>query len=228
MNTRPVFFRISRNRRNAASAPAMRPKALSGSIAKYSRGLALSVLTLIGASQAPGAIYYWDNSGGTANDWGSVANWSTVIGGGTDPGAIPGVGDVATFSASPIFGTAQTVNLNADRSVLGLDFLSGVTATTTLLGGGANRTLTLGASGITSAASNTVTIGSSTGGQNVNIIVAGSQSWANNGTGNVLIVNSVSGTGSPTLTNNGTGSGIMALAGFLDSSITRIVQDGCD
>jgi autotransporter-associated beta strand protein len=203
----------------------MRAKALSGSIAKYSRGLALSVLTLIGVSQAPGAIYYWDNSGGTANDWGSVANWSTVIGGGTDPGAIPGVGDVATFSATPIEGTPQTVNLNDNRSVLGLEFLSGVTATTTLLGGGTDRTLTIGASGITSAASNTVTIGSSTAGQNVNISVAGSQSWAINGTRNVLIVNSVSGTGSPTLTNNGTGSGIMVLSGFLDSSVTRIVQD---
>ncbi len=56
MNTRPVFFRISRNRKNAASAPSTRPKALSGSIAKYSRGLVLSALTLIGVSQAPGAI----------------------------------------------------------------------------------------------------------------------------------------------------------------------------
>ena len=43
----------------------MRAKALSGSIAKYSRGLALSALTLIGApavSQA--AAYYWNT--GTA------------------------------------------------------------------------------------------------------------------------------------------------------------------
>ena len=203
----------------------MRPKALSGSIAKYSRGLVLSALALIGVSQAPGTIYYWDNNGGTANDWSSLPNWSTVVGGGTTPGLLPGTLDVATFSATPIIGVAQTVNLNADRSVLGLDFLSGVTATTTLLGGGTNRTLTLGASGITSAASNTVTIGSSTGGQNVNIIVAGSQSWANNGTGNVLIVNSVSGTGSPTLTNNGTGSGIVLIAGTLGSSVTKVVQD---
>jgi fibronectin-binding autotransporter adhesin len=203
----------------------MRAKALSGSIAKYSRGLALSVLTLIGASQAPGAIYYWDNTGGTLNDWGSLPNWSTVLAGGTTPGVLPGTADVVTFSASPIFGTNQTVNLNDNRSVLGLEFLSGVTATTTLLGGGTNRTLTIGLSGITSAASNTVTIGSSTNGQNVAIIVAGSQSWANNGTGTVLILNSVSGTGSPTLTNNGTGSGQVALAGSWDSSVTKIVQD---
>ena len=121
MKSRPVFFRISRNRKNAASAPSTRPKALSGSIAKYSRGLALSVLTLIGASQAPGAIYYWDNTGGTPNDWSDVANWSTVLAGGTTPGVLPGTADVATFSATPIQGAAQTVNLNANRSVLGLD-----------------------------------------------------------------------------------------------------------
>ena len=77
MNSRPVFFRISRNRRKAASAPAMRPKALSGSIAKYSRGLALSVLTLIGASQAPGATYYWDTNGATAGSGAATGTWGT-------------------------------------------------------------------------------------------------------------------------------------------------------
>ncbi len=89
MKSRPVFFRISRNRKKAASAPAMRPKALSGSIAKYSRGLALSVLTLIGASQAPGATYYWDTDGsanttfGTASGtWGTDLFWNTDSTGG--------------------------------------------------------------------------------------------------------------------------------------------------
>jgi|GEM_PF-916338 len=77
MNTRPVFFRISRNRKKAASAPAMRPKALSGSIAKYSRGLVLSALALIGASQAPGATYYWDADGSTTAATGGTGNWDT-------------------------------------------------------------------------------------------------------------------------------------------------------
>ena len=44
----------------------MRPKALSGSIAKYSRGLVLSALALIGASEALGVTYYWDSNTTTA------------------------------------------------------------------------------------------------------------------------------------------------------------------
>ena len=168
---------------------------------------------------------YWDNTGGTADDWAGVANWSTVVGGGTDPGAIPGASDWATFSATPIQGTAQTVNLNADRSVLGLNVLSAVTATTTLLGGDTDRTLTLGASGIVNAGSGQVTIGSSTAGQRVTNMLAGSQSWANNGTGLLLINNTVSGSGSPTLTNNGTGSGAVQVGGVIASSVIKVVQD---
>ncbi|MFM7205710.1 MAG: InlB B-repeat-containing protein, partial [Planctomycetaceae bacterium] len=83
---------------------------------------------------------FWDNSGGTANDWGGLANWSTVAAGGTTPAALPGAADVAAFSATPIAGTTQTVNLGANRSVLGLAVTSARTAATTLQGGGTNRT----------------------------------------------------------------------------------------
>ena len=219
MNTRPVFFRVSRNRRKAASAPSMRAKALSGSIAKYSRGLVLSALALIGVSQAPGTIYYWDNNGGTANDWASATNWSTVVGGG-GAGGTPGGSDVATFSATPIQGVAQTVNLNADRSVLGLEFLSGVTTATTLQGGGTNRTLTIGASGITNASTGAVTIGSSTGGQNVAITVGSSQSWTNNSNiaGEFRMRGLVS--AANTLTLAGTGTSVTYLSGGLTLSGT--------
>jgi hypothetical protein len=105
---------------------------------KHIRNLALatSIATLFVTPSANADALYWDNDGGTANDWGSLANWSTDVDGGTNPGALPGTADVATFSATSIQGTNQTVNLNANRSVLGLEFLSGVTATTTLLGGG--------------------------------------------------------------------------------------------
>jgi uncharacterized repeat protein (TIGR02543 family) len=172
------------------------------------------------------APLYWDNTGGTANDWGSVANWSTVVGGGTAPAAIPGASDVATFSATPIQGTLQTnINLNADRSVLGLNVLSGVTSNITLLGGGTDRTLTLGALGIVNAGSGQVTIGSSTAGQRVNITLAGSQSCANNGTAYVLINNTVSGSGNPTLTNNGTGSNYIQFQTAITNSVTKVVQD---
>ncbi len=121
MNTRPVFFRISRNRKNAASAPSMRPNALSGSIAKYSRGLALSVLTLIGASQAPGAIYYWDSNsttggfGSTTGAWGSALFLNTDITGGAG-----GSFFTATTNADTLnFGTATLNYAQASVTVSG-------------------------------------------------------------------------------------------------------------
>ena len=52
------------------------------------------VLALSGAAHAD--TIYWDNSGGTANSWASVANWSTVVGGGTNPAAASGDDDALT------------------------------------------------------------------------------------------------------------------------------------
>jgi autotransporter-associated beta strand protein len=184
------------------------------------------VLALSGAAHA--ATIYWDNSGGTANSWADVANWSTVLAGGTNPSAIPGSADVATFSATPIQGTVQTVNLNADQSVLGLDILSGVTANTTLASGGTARTLTIGASGIINAGSGVVTIGNAAGGgASVNVVFAGSQSIANNGSGNIFLHNNITGTGSPTITNNGTGTGQVLIFGsdLINNTVSGFVQD---
>jgi uncharacterized repeat protein (TIGR02543 family) len=173
---------------------------------------------------ATAGFRYWDNSGGTANDWGGLANWSTVAAGGTNPVALPGTADVAAFSATPIAGTAQTVNLNANRSVLGLAVTATRTATTALLGGGTNRTLTIGASGITNAGSGSLVIGSGTSGQSVSVTLAGSQRIAANGSGGISFSNTIAGTGSPTLTNVGTGTGYVGL-GTLQSTVGRIVQD---
>ena len=140
MNTRPVFFRVSRNGMKAASAPAMRPKALSGSIAKYSRGLALSVLTLIGASQAPGATYYWDTDGsgtsgfGTASgNWGSSAFWGT-----SDLGTGATANTTITASDTVNFGTA-TVGLGTG----GIDINAANTVVNNIVFGGASGSITL-------------------------------------------------------------------------------------
>ena len=57
------------------------------------------------------------------------------------------------------------------------------------------------------------------------MLLAGSQSWANNGTANLSISGSVTGSGSPTLTNNGTGSGVLQFGGPIASSVTKLVQN---
>ena len=140
MNSRPVFFQISRNRKKAASAPAMRPKALSGSIAKYSRGLALSALALIGASQAPGATYYWDTDGsgtpgfGTASgNWGSSAFWGT-----SDLGTGATANTTITASDTVNFGTA-TVGLRTG----GIDINAANTVVNNIVFGNASGSITL-------------------------------------------------------------------------------------
>jgi uncharacterized repeat protein (TIGR02543 family) len=169
---------------------------------------------------------FWDNNGGTANDWGGTANWSTVVGGGSTPATLPAASDVVAFSATPVAGTAQTVNLNGNRSVLGLAVTPDVTANTTLLGGGTNRTLTIGSSGIRNAGSANLSIGTgtTTGGQQVAVTFAGSQAIAANGGGSITVSNNVSGTGTPTITNNGTGTGLVNL-GALQSTVGKVVQD---
>ena len=132
MKSRPVFFRISRNRKKAASAPAMRPKALSGSIAKYSRGLVLSVLTLIGVSQAPGATYYWDDdaatagfgtAGASAGTWeaptaGTIAGWSLSSTGANAFAAFTtGIGDTLNFGNGATGLAAGTITITVSGAV---------------------------------------------------------------------------------------------------------------
>ena len=156
------------------------------------------------------APLWWDNSGGTANDWGGAANWSTVVGGGTTPGAIPGAADTATFNATSLT-TAQTVNLNADRSLLGLIFTSG--AAVNLQGGGTNRALTLGLDGILKSGTGAVTVGSATAGQNVSILLGANQTWANNNnTGALTVLNGV--------TSNAAGARVLTLGGTSTTAST--------
>jgi hypothetical protein len=146
----------------------------------------LQALALFATAPATfAASVYWDNAGGVANDWASIPNWSTVVGGGTDPLAVPGASDIAIFSASSV-AAVQTVNLNLDRSVTGLGFTS--SQAHSLLGGGTNRILTLGASGIDLSGTGAMTIGSATTGQQVAIALSGNQLWTNsNNTGSLTV-----------------------------------------
>jgi autotransporter-associated beta strand protein len=163
----------------------------------------LAVLALVAVQSARAATIYWD---GTGTGWDTVGFWSTAVGATTpDPAAVPGAADVANFSISTITNTAQTVNLNAAQSATGLIFLGTNTATTTLLGGGTNRTLTLGTSGITvNSLAGAVTVGSATAGQNVSITLGGAQSWTDNSANALTIQNAVT-NGANLLTVAGTG-----------------------
>ena len=172
-----------------------------------------------GAQSGVAASAYWDNVGGTANDWGSLANWSSVGGGGTNPASIPGTTgtDIATFSATSVT-TTQTVNLNAARALQGLVFSS--SADHSLFGGGTDRTLTLGTSGISQSQSGTgsTTIGSATAGQRVALALSADQTWANsNNTGAITVVNGVASSTAVarTLTLGGTSTAANTVSGVI-------------
>ena len=228
MKSRPVFFRISRNRRKAASAPSMRPKALSGSIAKYSRGLALSVLTLIGASQAPGATFYWDADGtGTAGagatptgTWGTSAFWTT-----DSTGANIG---------SPVL-TQLTLNTDNLYFVAGPSASSGNNAyTVTVLGSQVANSLNFQASGATTISGGTlITLGNGQfGGGGINIPQFAYDSTNN---GAVTISTAITLNNSQTWTNNSAslltiqtgalslGSSVLTIGGSGNTTITSII-----
>ncbi len=148
----------------------------------------IAALAALAPSFTNAATIYWDR-GAATNAWGTAANWSTLPGAATpDPAAAPVAADLAVFNISTL-NTAQTVDMGADRPVLGLQFVT--TGTLALQGGGANRTLTLGASGLDKTATGTgaITIGSGTANQNVNVRLSADQTWQNNNNAGAIVVN---------------------------------------
>jgi len=165
-------------------------------------------------------------TGATGGSWADAANWST--------GAVPGSGDVATFTfvTSPV-----TINLNGARVVSGLSTPNtSLTNVHTLQAGGTDTTLTIGADGITHFRGG-LTIGSGTAGQRVNVILSAAQTWnasRDNGTGNaqaIFVNNNVTlqgGLGAQTLTLTGTNTGslINGVIGNDAGSTLNIVKTG--
>ena len=118
----------------------MRPKALSGSIAKYSRGLALSALTLIGVPSAQADVYYWDDdaatlgfgtAGASAGTWeaptaGTIAGWSlSATGADAFAAFITGIGDTLNFGNGTTGLAAGTITVNGTVVAGNIIFASG-------------------------------------------------------------------------------------------------------
>jgi autotransporter-associated beta strand protein len=161
---------------------------------------------------------YWD---GTGASWNATASWSENASAATPNAPVPAAGTRAIFNITGVT-AAQTVNLDGDQSAAGLVFNS--TGTTLLQGGGTNRTLVLGNSGITiNSGAGAVTLGSATGGQNVAIEVSANQQWANAATGLLSVLNAINLDGN-TLTIGGTGA--TAIAGSMTGSGSLAKSNG--
>jgi fibronectin-binding autotransporter adhesin len=136
--------------------------------------MVLALLTL--TSQAD--VIYWDGVNNAG--WDNVANWSTAPDAATpNPAAIPGASDDIVFSISASL-IQTTVNLNGNRAVNSITLISSLEGTQSLGGGGGgihDRTLTIGPGGITALAGQGFNIGSATGGQEVHVLLNGSQEW---------------------------------------------------
>ncbi|MEI6603708.1 MAG: autotransporter-associated beta strand repeat-containing protein, partial [Verrucomicrobiota bacterium] len=179
------------------------------------QGVLLASIITICLGTAPATNIYWDGTGG--NSWSTASSWNLNVGGTGADATVPGSSDIANFSISTI-NTAQTVSLGAAQSAAGLVFLGTNTAATTLLGGGTNRALTLGTSGITvNSGAGAVTLGAATGNA-VTITLAGAQSWTNNSTNVLTETNAITNAGF-LLTIAGTGNttinGVLGGAGGL-------------
>ena len=179
--------------------------------------------------------YYWDGSAATftpatttpvapafyTGSWSNAENLSTTAAPNSTPAAAPTT-QVAVFTSTGSIGaTAQFINLDGAQSALGLRTVS-QTTTTTLLGGTATSTLSLGTSGISHVAGGLV-IGSTTAGQEVHISLMGSQTWTSSAAGNgaaALTVNN-------TISNGSGAAATLTLSGTnISSAINGSITDG--
>ena len=159
------------------------------------RGAAWIMIAMAGLFLQPVAAVagtqWWDGSSDTS--WNVPANWSIVIGGGTDPGAVPGSSDDVIFNSSATIAT-NLVTLGGNQAARSLMFNANATGTISL----ANNTLTLGTGGIVvDAASGDHTISSGIA------VGANNQTW-NIGANRTLTASGVI-SGSATITKTGTG-----------------------
>ncbi|NQW99713.1 autotransporter-associated beta strand repeat-containing protein, partial [bacterium] len=113
----------------------------------------------------------------------------------------------------------QTIDMDAAQSLLGLSFNS--PGTVLIQAGGEEQILTVAAGGISKTGSGRVTIGSTTGGQQVSLQLGADQSWTNHDATSALdILNSVSPSFATerTLTLDGTSTGANTIAGVVSDN----------
>ena len=153
-----------------------------------SNTLTTAIVVSLGSSAVQAADVFWDR-GSATNAWATAGNWSATDTAAAATGALPGTGDVAVFNITALVAN-QTIDMGADRTIAGMSFTT--SGTVLIQGGGANRTLNLGGSGITKSGTGAITIGNTTTNQNANVRLTADQTWANNNdTGAIIVRNSV-------------------------------------
>ncbi len=199
-------------------AVAARSVLLPGAIA------AMAIFSAGSASAQSNSPLYWNKT--TTADWGSTANWWTTAAGTTNPASVPGATNDAVFNGT-ITNANEIVTLSAGQSALGLYFNN---TGTTLLDSinTTTQTLTLGTDGITvNSGAGAVTLGNGTNA--LNLTLGGAQSWTNNSSSLLTVVNAVdnggfllavAGTGNTTINGAIGGNGGLTMSGFGTLTLT--------
>ena len=183
--------------------------------ARSAVALTAAAAALFAGHSAYATTYYWDTA---SSLWSTGSNWSddATIAGTT--GIVPSASDSVVLNQSSVNG-AETVQLTGTTGISGITFAN--TGTTVLDSDSTtSRALNVGAGGITlnsgagavTLATNTMTVG-----------LNGNQSWANNSSSLLTVVNGVSNFSASTpvtLTVNGSGSGGTTFSGVISDNTT--------
>ena len=141
---------------------------------------------LFAPASACAADYFWTGSGATGGNgtWSNVNNWSTVVSATTPrPSAGPTAADNVYFGTTNATALA-TVALTADAAAQSLTQFATMAGNLTISGNGGatDRTLTIGSGGISQLANQSITLGSGSATNRVNMRLDGSQTWSGTAT----------------------------------------------
>lgn len=207
------------------------------------------VASLAFANHGHATIYYWDGNGAADSNYATNTSWATTLAGGTDPAGAPTSTDDAVFSISSIT-TGRAANLQSSvQQINSWTFNGAGTFNFYARNSATGRLFAIGAGGITlNSGAGAVTInGAGTNGTFLTTKLNAGQTWTNNssnsltfssnyagskidtngkalvigGSGNTIVNQLVTGTGSVEF--NGSGSAALTLSVANDyTGVTKV------
>lgn len=171
----------------------------------------------LGIPASHGATRWW--KGGSGASWNSASNWSTTDSNtGPNASAAPGSADDVVFNANGINNSARTIPLAANQAALSITFVNAQTTTisSNLTSATGNKSLTIGAGGITKNSGSGIVnfngnVGNGTTGS-LSVVIGANQTWTN-ASSTALNIGTAFISGTTSAATMGIGSRTLTLAG---------------